>query len=69
MMEFKIDHTELKELLMDEDSDVLSVVSALCLYAEGTNAEQAARPMKGAEKSVFYEILKKSEYERGGSGV
>lgn len=64
-MEFKIDHTELKELLMDEDSDMLTVVSGLVLYAEGMNAEQAARPMKGAEKSVFYEILKRSGHECG----
>ena len=48
-MEFKIDHTKLKELLMDEDSDMLTVVSALCLYAEGMNAEQVSRPMKNAE--------------------
>lgn len=68
-MEFKIDNTELKDLLMDEDSDMLSVVSALCLYAEGMNAEQAARPMKGAEKSVFYDILQRSGYENGGDGV
>ena len=68
-MEFKIDHTDLKELLMDEDSDMLTVVSALCLYAEGMNAEQVARPMKDAEKNVFYVILGKSGYERGGSGA
>lgn len=66
-MEFKIDHTELKELLMDEDSDMLTVVSALCLYAEGMNAEQIARPMEDTEKRVFYEILRRSGYEHGGS--
>nr|DAI41881.1 MAG TPA: hypothetical protein [Caudoviricetes sp.] len=68
-MEFKIDNKELKELLMDEDSDMLTVVSALCLYAEGMNAERVARPMKDAEKSVFYDILKRSGYENGGDGV
>lgn len=66
-MEFKIDHTELKELLMDEDSDMLTVVSALCLYAEGINAEQTMRPMGDTEKRAFYEILKRSGYEHGGS--
>lgn len=68
-MEFKIDHTELKELLMDEDSDMLTVVSALCLYAEGMSAEQIMRPMGDTEKHAFYEILRKSGYERGGDGV
>lgn len=68
-MEFKIDSTELKDLLMDEDSDMLTVVSGLVLYAEGMNAEQIMRPMEDAEKHVFYEILRKSEYECGGSGV
>lgn len=68
-MEFKIDHTELKELLMDEDSDVLTVVSALVLYAEGMNAEQIARPMEDTEKRTFYEILRRSGYEYGGKGA
>lgn len=68
-MEFKINHTELKELLMDEDSDVLTVVSALCLYAEGMNAEQVMRTMGDTEKHAFYEILRRSGYECGGDGV
>lgn len=68
-MEFKIDHTELKELLMDEDSDMLTVVSALCLYAEGMNAKQIMRPMEDSEKRAFYEILKRSGHECGGDGV
>lgn len=68
-MEFKINHTELKELLMDEDSDVLTVVSALCLYAEGMNAEQVMRPMGDTEKHAFYEILRRSGFKYGGEGV
>lgn len=68
-MEFKIDHTELKELLMDEDSDMLTVVSALVLYAEGMSAEQIMRPMGDTEKHAFYKILRLSGYECGGDGV
>ena len=62
-MEFKIDHPELEKLMIDDDVDMLSVVTALYLYAGGMNEEQIARPMEDEEKYLFYEILRRSGYK------
>lgn len=68
-MEFKIDHTDLEKMMMDDDLDMLSVVLALYLYAGGMDAEQIVQPLEDAEERMFYEILRKSEYECGGDNV
>lgn len=68
-MEFKVDHTDLEKMIMNDDLDTLSVMLALYLYAGGMDVERIVPPLEGAEEHMFREILRKSEYECGGSGV
>lgn len=67
-MEFKIDSEDLKRMLTDDDLDMLPVLLALYLYANGKKAK-AMGPLGTEERHMFYEILKRSGYERGGDGV
>lgn len=66
-MEFKVDHTDLEEMIMNDDLDTLSVMLALYLYAGGMDVERIVPPLENTEKRVFYEILRRSGYEHGGS--
>lgn len=66
-MEFKIDSEDLKRIVTD-DLDMLPVLLALYLYANGKKAK-AVGHLGTEERHMFYEILKRSGYERGGDGV
>ena len=66
-MEFKVDHTDLEKMMMNDDLDTLSVMLALYLYAGGMDVERIVPPLEDAEKHMFREILRRSGYEHGGS--
>ena len=66
-MDFKVDHTDLEKMIMNDDLDTLSVMLALYLYAGGMDVERIAPPLEDAEKHMFREILRRSGYEHGGS--
>lgn len=66
-MEFKIDSEDLKRIVTD-DLDMLPVLLALYLYANGKKAK-AVRHLGTEERRMFYEILKRSGHDCGGDGA
>lgn len=68
-MEFKVDHTDLEKMIMNDDLDTLSVMLALYLYAGGMDVERIVPPLEGAEEHMFREILRRSGYRHGGKEI
>lgn len=68
-MEFKVDHTDLEKMIMNDDLDTLSVMLALYLYAGGMDVERIVPPLEDAEEHMFREILRRSGYGHGGKEI